>query len=296
MADSIERVGVVGPGHMGRAFATNLIDDGYDVVVFGRHVERTREQFGSRAVAALADLRDCDVVVTSLPDDDALTDVALGEDGLVSVLKHGATHVSTSTVSPGASRRVADAHRGAGQAYLAMPVLGNPTFATERKLYLLIAGESAAQDRVTPMLDRLGQRSFVLGEDPGLANLMKLAANALTAITLQSMGEVLALLEKGGVDGHLAFDTLTNSMFDGHVHLSYGSKIVEKQYTPPGLAVPLALKDVRLALIEAEHTSVPMPATSLVHDRLVAMQSRGWAGLDWSALGQYALDEAGLGD
>jgi len=296
MADSIKRVGVVGPGHMGSAFAKNLTEDGYEVSVFGRHFERTREQFGSRAVSSLADLGNCEAVFTSLPDDDALFDVALGDGGLVSALKDGAVHVSTSTVSPGAARRVAAAHRDAGQSYVAVPVLGNPTFASERKLYLLMAGDPSVLDSVGPMVNRLGQRSFVIGEDPGLANLMKLAANALTATTLQCMGEVLALTEKGGIDGHLAFDTLTHSMFDGHVHISYGSKIVNKEYTPPGLAVPLALKDIRLALAEAEHTSAPMPATSLVHDRLVAMLARGWDGLDWSALGKLALDEAGLED
>jgi 3-hydroxyisobutyrate dehydrogenase-like beta-hydroxyacid dehydrogenase len=62
------------------------------------------------------------------------------------------------------------------------------------------------------------------------------------------------------------------------------------------MAVPLATKDLRLALAEAEHEAVPMPAASLVHDRLVAMAARGWSDLDWSALGLLAEAEAGLGD
>jgi 3-hydroxyisobutyrate dehydrogenase-like beta-hydroxyacid dehydrogenase len=62
------------------------------------------------------------------------------------------------------------------------------------------------------------------------------------------------------------------------------------------MAVPLATKDLRLALAEAEHEAVPMPAASLVHDRLVAMAARGWSGLDWSALGLLAAVEAGLDD
>jgi 3-hydroxyisobutyrate dehydrogenase-like beta-hydroxyacid dehydrogenase len=123
---------------------------------------------------------------------------------------------------------------------------------------------------------------------------MKVAANALTALTLPSMGEVLALLRKGGMDSHTAFDVLTGSLFDGRVHKTYGGKIVDSRYSPPGMTVPLAVKDLRLALAEAEHMSVPMPATSLVHDRLVATVARGWAALDWSALGLLAETEAGL--
>jgi 3-hydroxyisobutyrate dehydrogenase-like beta-hydroxyacid dehydrogenase len=110
------------------------------------------------------------------------------------------------------------------------------------------------------------------------------------------MGEVLALMRKGGVDGHLAFDVLTNSLFDSRVHKSYGQKIVDGRYTPPGMTAPLAIKDLRLALAEAERAAVPMPAAALVHDRLVAMVARGWADLDWSALGLLAAVDAGLDD
>jgi 3-hydroxyisobutyrate dehydrogenase-like beta-hydroxyacid dehydrogenase len=77
---------------------------------------------------------------------------------------------------------------------------------------------------------------------------------------------------------------------------SYGGKIVEGRFSPAGMAVPLATKDLRLALAQAEHTAVPMPVASLVHDRLVAMAARGWSDLDWSALGLLAKADAGLGD
>ena len=293
---SVKRVGVVGLGHMGHAFAVNLVQDGYQVLACDRDAERARALSGARAAAELADLASCDVVLTSLPDDDALAAVALGAGGLVAALAPGAVHISMSTVSPGISRRVAEAHARRKQDYVAAPVLGNPDFARERKLFVLAAGSRAALEKVRPLLQRLGQHLFVIGEDPGLANLMKLGANTLIATTLECMGEVLALLQKGGIGGRLAFDVLTNSLFDSRVHKSYGGKIVEGRFSPAGMAVPLATKDLRLALAEAEHTAVPMPAASLVHDRLVAMAARGWSDLDWSALGLLAEVEAGLGD
>ena len=289
-------VGVVGLGHMGRAFAANLLEDGYQVSVYDRDPSRTAALTGARAVAQLADLAGCDMVLTSLPDDDALVAVALGPGGLADILAPDAVHISTSTVSSGASRRVAEEHARHQQEYVAAPVLGNPDFARERKLFVLVAGPRAVLEKIRPMLERLGQRVFVVGEDAALANLVKLAANVLTATTLECMGEVLALLRKGGVDGHLAYDVLTNSLFDSRVHKTYGGKIVEGRYSPPGMAVPLATKDLRLALAEAEHAAVPMPAASLVHDRLVAMAARGWSELDWSALGLLAAVDAGLDD
>jgi len=90
------------------------------------------------------------------------------------------------------------------QDYVAAPVLGNPDFAKARKLFVLAAGPPSALEKVRPLLERLGQRVFVIGEDAGLANLVKLAANVLTATTLECMGEVLTLMRKGGLDAHLA--------------------------------------------------------------------------------------------
>jgi len=215
---------------------------------------------------------------------------------LAGVLAPNAVHISTSTVSPPLSRRVAEEHARRRQDYVAAPVLGNPDFARARKLFVLAAGPPTALEKVRPLLERLGQRLFIIGEDAALANLVKLAANVLTATTLECMGEVLALLRKGGVGRHLAYDVLTNSLFDSRVHKTYGGKIVNERYSPPGMAVPLAIKDLRLALAEAERAAVPMPAASLVHDRLVGMAARGWEGLDWSALGLLAAVDAGLND
>ena len=290
------RVGVVGLGHMGHAFAVNLVEDGHQVLVYDRDPKRAAEVTGARAAAHLADFALCDVVLTSLPDDEALAAVALGPEGLASILPPNAVHISTSTVSPTISRRVAEEHARQRQDYVAAPVLGNPDFARERKLFVLAGGPRSALKQVRPLLERLGQRLFVIGEDAALANLVKLAANVLTATTLECMGEVLALLRKSGVDRHLAYDVLTGSLFDSRVHKTYGGKIVEEHYSPPGMAVPLAIKDMRLALAEAEREAVPMPAASLVHDRLVAMMARGWNELDWSALGLLAAVDAGLGD
>ena len=294
----IRRVGVVGLGHMGHALAANLLQDGYQVVAFDANRERTMALRSIGAVPAdrLGDLAGCDVVVTSLPNDDALSEVALGPEGLAAVLAAEAVHISTSTVSPALSRRVAEEHARHHQDYVAAPVLGNPDFARDRKLFVLAGGEQSALAKVRPLLERFGQRLFVIGEDPALANLMKLASNVLTATTLECMGEVLALLRKGGVDRHHAFDVLTNSMFDSRVHKAYGGKIVEERYGPPNFPAPLAMKDLRLALAEAERLAVPMPAASLTHDNLVAMMARGWADLDWSALGLLAAVDAGLSD
>ena len=290
-------VGVLGLGHMGDAFARNLLEDGRRVVAYDRDAARSAalREAGAEPATRPDDLAVCDVVLTSLPDDSVVEAVALGEDGLTKVLRPGAVHLSMSTISPGLSRRLSSEHAAKGQGFVAAPVLGNPDLARERKLFVLAGGRPDYLDKVRPLLERLGQRLFVIGEDAGQASLMKLAGNVLTATTLETMGEVLALLRKGGVDPHTAFDVLTNSLFDSKVHRTYGGKIVDERYRPAGMTAPLAVKDLRLALAEAEHEAVPMPCASIVRDRLVGVMARGWSDYDWSALGLLAAWEAGLG-
>jgi 3-hydroxyisobutyrate dehydrogenase-like beta-hydroxyacid dehydrogenase len=294
--DRVTRVGVIGLGHMGDVFARNLMETGYQVSVFDRQAERRASlvEAGARAMESLADTSGLEAVITSLPNDEAVTAVALGEGGLVATLDKGAVHISMSTISPGLSRRLAQQHANAGQGFAAAPVLGNPDLARARGLFGITSGVRADVEKVTPLLGQLTQRVFYLSEDAGAADLMKLAGNALTAITMQSLGEVFALLRKQGVDPHQAFEVLTGSLFDGKVHKAYGGKIVDERYLPAGMAAVMAAKDLRLVLAEAETARVPMPAVGLVHDRIVAVMARGWSDLDWSALGLLAAAESGL--
>jgi len=84
------------------------------------------------------------------------------------------------------------------------------------------------------------------------------------------MGEVLALPQKGGINAHTAFQVLTGSLFDGKVHKTYGGKIVDSHYSPPGMTAPLAVKDLRLALAE----SYQLPALLVLGSHFAARESR----------------------
>ena len=291
-------VGIVGLGRMGRVFTNLLIGGGVQVTAYDIDADKVKaaSQDGAIPASTIHDFSRCEVVLTSLPDEDAIRSVVLSGSGLASVLPPGTIHLSTSTIGVAFCRELDAAHRERGQMLVAMPVLGNPDLAAQRGLFILLGGPQDTIARCSGLIELLGQRSFHVAEEPWLANAMKLAANMLTAATLQSMGEAFAFLEKAGIPPRKAQEILTGSLFDGRVHKVYGGKIVEHHYTPPGMTVPLAAKDLRLLLAEAERSHVPMPVASLLHDRLVAVEGRGWSDLDWSALGRLAAFEAGTVD
>jgi 3-hydroxyisobutyrate dehydrogenase-like beta-hydroxyacid dehydrogenase len=198
-----------------------------------------------------------------------------------------------STISSATASLLASEHAIGGQGYVAAPVFGNPDAAKARELFIVAAGAPADIERCRPLLDSLGQRTFVIGADPAQANLVKLLGNMMTATTLEMLGEVVAVIRKRGLDPKIFLDIITSTMFGGRAHKIYGTKIVTQSYAP-GFLMTLAFKDVRLALAEAESAGAPMPSVGVVRDRMVAGISRGYTDLDWSALGLIAAEEAGL--
>jgi 3-hydroxyisobutyrate dehydrogenase-like beta-hydroxyacid dehydrogenase len=205
----------------------------------------------------------------------------------------GAIHLSMSTISTAAASLLASEHARNGQSYVAAPVFGNPDAAKARQLFIIAAGRSTDVIRCQPILDNLGQRTFVVGTDPQEANLVKLLGNMMSATALEMLGEVVAVVRKRGLDPRPFVDVMTATMFGGRAHKIYGDKIAKQTYAP-GFVLPLVLKDVRLALAEAEKAGVPMPSVGVVRDRLITGIARGYGDLDWTVLALIAEEEAGL--
>jgi 3-hydroxyisobutyrate dehydrogenase-like beta-hydroxyacid dehydrogenase len=285
-------IGFVGLGHMGTAMAANLAASGCRVAAYVRRPDQMGFLIGLglRPTLEFASLFDCGIVISMLPDDAAVRDVAKG---LASGLKDGAIHLSMSTISTATASRLAAEHARYGQSYVAAPVFGNPDAARARQLFIVAAGAPADVERCQPLFDRLGQKTFVIGNDPSQANLVKLLGNMMTATTLEMLGEVVAVALKRGLDPKAFIDIMTSTMFGGRAHKIYGDKIVSQSYAA-GFVLPLVLKDVRLALAEAESAAAPMPSVDVVRHRLITGIARGYADLDWSALGLIAAQEAGL--
>jgi|SRR5579862_4251679 len=293
-------IGFVGLGRMGSAMAANLAAAGHRVIAYVRHQDQLDRlaKIGLDPTVDITKLFGCEIVISMLPDDDAVRAVVFGnadahDEGLASRLLPGAIHLSMSTISTAAASNVAREHARRKQGYVAAPVFGNPDAAKAHLLYIIAAGEPDDVERCRPLLDVIGQRTFVVGTNPPAANLIKLLGNMMTATTLEVLGETVALFRKRGLDPKTFIDIMTNTMFGGTVHRNYGDRLVRESYTP-GFVMPLALKDVRLALAEADNSGVPMPSVEVVRDRLTTGIARGYGDLDWTALGLIAAQEAGV--
>ena len=289
-------VGFIGLGQMGSAMAANLIKAGHGVAVYNRTPSKTQALVDQGAQAAGHVPGACrgDAVITMLADDKAVESVAFGEDGIIASLAAGAVHISSSTISVALSERLAAAHAAASQRFVAAPVFGRPDAAAAGKLFIVACGAPEAVTACLPLFEAMGQKTFVMSDRPEAANLVKLSGNFLIAAVIESLGEAMALVAKGGIDRRHYVEFLTSTLFNAPVYKTYGGLIAEKKFEPAGFAAPLGLKDVRLVLAAAEALRVPLPLASLLRDRFLTLLAAGGDALDWSAISQLAAKDAGV--
>ena len=289
------RIGFIGLGNMGAGMAANLLKAGHEVTAYNRSqgkVAALAEQ-GAKPAKSVAETCDGDIVITMLANDDAVDAVTFGDDGIIASLRPDTTHVSSSTISVALSERLTAAHAEAGQRFVAAPVFGRPEAAAAAKLFVVAAGTAATLQEISPVFDAIGQRTFVVSEQPKAANLVKLSGNFLIASVIESLGEAMALVSKAGVDKNEYLEILTSTLFGAPAYKTYGRLIARNEFEPAGFAAELGHKDVRLVLAAGEALQTPLPIASLLRDRFLTLLANGGGSLDWSAIGALSAWEAG---
>jgi 3-hydroxyisobutyrate dehydrogenase-like beta-hydroxyacid dehydrogenase len=249
---------------------------------------------GARVSADISGACKGQAVFTMLANDESAEDVALAPEGILESLAPAAIHISSSTISVELSGRLARTHADAGQGFVAAPVFGRPDVAEAGNLFVVAAGPPNVVEAITPLLDAIGQKTFVIAETPQTANMVKLSGNFLLASVIEALGEAMALVSKGGVDKHQYLELLTSTLFGAPVYKTYGALIADEKFEPAGFAAPLGQKDIRLLLAAAEDLHVPLPLASLLRDRFLALLAHNGEKLDWSAIGGLAARDAGM--
>jgi 3-hydroxyisobutyrate dehydrogenase-like beta-hydroxyacid dehydrogenase len=290
-------IAFIGLGSMGSPMARNLIKAGHQLAVYNRTRSRAEEMEteGARVASAPHEaVEGAEVLVTMLADDQAVRSILFEPGNAIEHLPPGALHISMSTISVALSRALTAAHKQREQHYLAATVLGRPDAAAAGQLFVIAAGAPGQIQKAQPLLDVMGQKTFVAGEDPAAANVLKLATNFLITTVIESLAEAFALVRKQGLDPKAYLDFLTGSLFSAPVYKNYGALVAENKFDQVGFKLPLGLKDNRLVAAAAEEVGVPMPLASLIHDRFVAAMAGGLEQADWAAFARIAYQQAGL--
>lgn len=280
---------------MGWPMARNLLRSGHEVIVYNRTRAKAEELAKEGAhIAEHPAAITADIAITMVADDAALEQIVFDSQGLMAGLPRDGIHVSMSTISAALARRLAQAHRERGQTLVSAPVFGRPEAAEAAKLFIVAAAPAPVVERCRPLFDVMGQKTFTVGEEPVMANVVKLSGNFMIAAVIECLGEAYALGRKYGLPAETMYEVFTNSLFAAPVYKTYGAIIAQQKWEPAGFRLKLGLKDARLALAAADSAAVPMPVASFIHDSFLSAMARGMGEQDWSALAKLAAERAGL--
>ncbi len=264
-----EVIGFVGLGQMGQPMALNLLKAGFEIRVFDLHEERVAPlvALGAYQAFRLGEVTEPGGIVLSMvPDDRALLQVALGEGGILRRIGQEGIHISLSTISPEVSAQIARLYEHQGSHYLVATVLGRPEVAEAAHLSIFLSGNPAAKARVLPLLRVLGSKVYDLGERVEEANVVE---------------------QWGAERGQFLRMLVESPLFKGEVYEGYGSMIGGRDYSDARFPVTMGLKDVELVLQTAEQVAVPLPYARIVHEHLLAAKTAGRSYEDWSVLADF---------
>jgi 3-hydroxyisobutyrate dehydrogenase-like beta-hydroxyacid dehydrogenase len=273
---------LIGLGNMGTAFAERLLDGGYDLLVYNRTAAKANPLAarGAAVVDTAEELAErVDVVLTSLPNDEALESVA---EEVVGAMRPDGVLVDLSTVSPGASARVAGLAEEASVAYLRAPVSGNPTVVRSGNLSFIVSGPREALDRVEPVLKTIGPTVHYVG-DAEQARIVKLALNLMIAGLAQLMSEALVLAEASDVSRQDLLETMGSSAV-GAPFVKYKTEPLLHDDFSATFTTALMEKDIDLILDAAKQAGLELPVAQEMKSLLRATAEAGYADDDFMAL------------
>jgi 3-hydroxyisobutyrate dehydrogenase-like beta-hydroxyacid dehydrogenase len=285
MADNPERVGFVGLGIMGAPMARQLVDAGFEVVVYTRtreKAERFAEEHGARAAATPAEAAEgADAFITMLPDAPQVEEVLFGEHGAAEALPEGAIVVDMSTTSPTSSRVIAK--RLAPRPYLEAPVSGSKPGAEAGTLTIFAGGGPEEFEQALPLFEAMGERIVHVGP-LGHGQMAKLLTNAMGAVNATMVAEAVRAAKAAGLDRDAFLEVAAASAGASAMLTLKAPLMFDERYEPALFKLEHMLKDVRHTIEEARALGIELRAGALAEGRYAAAAEAGHGEEDFAAV------------
>ncbi|MCH5462316.1 NAD(P)-dependent oxidoreductase [Lactobacillus sp. LC28-10] len=274
------KLGFIGTGVMGGAIAAHLLDAGNELVVYNRTKSKTDALVEKGATwldtpAKVAEQADVIFSMVGYPTD--VESIYFGDQGVFSTLTAGKTVVDMTTSTPTLAEKIAVKAEELGAHALDAPVSGGDVGARNATLTVMVGGDKATYDKIEPLFEEVGQKVHLFGS-AGKGQHTKMANQIMIAGTMTGTVEMMVYAQHAGLNMTDVLATLSSGGADNWSMDNYAPRILKGDYTP-GFFAKHFLKDLRIALDEAEKMKLDLPATKLAKQLYETM-----------------VDEKGLGD
>jgi 2-hydroxy-3-oxopropionate reductase len=281
----MQHIGFIGLGLMGRPMAKNLLKAGFQLTVHSRS-RRSVDEVAALGATTAASPREVaaasEVMITMVPDAPDVEAVVGGPDGILAGAKAGLIHIDMSTISPVATRRIAEMEKKAGVTHLDAPVSGGTVGAEAGTLSIMAGGDEAAFSACQPIFAAMGKKITYMGPS-GAGQTTKACNQIMTGGIYAVMAEALVLAAKSGLDPAKVVDVLSSGAARCWALEVRAPKILKRELNP-GFKASMQYKDLNIVAETARAEGVPTPVTALVREMYSAMLVAGNGELDNSAV------------
>jgi len=286
---SKSRIGFIGLGIMGQHMAAHLLAAGYPLAVYNRSSDKAAALVAKGAVACTNPAQvaqQSDVIITMVGYPSDVEQVWLGAEGIIAHARD-ALLIDMTTSSPALAKRLAEASAKAGHQAIDAPVSGGDVGARDAKLSIMVGGEASAFDRALPILQCMGTNIVHMG-GAGAGQHTKMSNQIVIASTIMGVCEGLAYAKGAGLDSAALLQCIGGGAAGGFQLNVMGARIAKGDFAP-GFFIEHFLKDLGIALAEAEAMGIDLPGASLARKLYNDMADKGRGRLGTQALFQLYM-------
>jgi 3-hydroxyisobutyrate dehydrogenase len=291
-----QRIGFIGLGNMGAGMAERLAESGYQVTVYNRTKEKAEgaEKLGARVADSPAEAaREADVVMLSLANQDVVRSMLYGDGGVFGSLPEGGYVVDMSTVPPEFCVETAEKAKNAGYRALEACVYGAPFHARSGELRVMVGGDQADYEAISPILSTIGKQVTLMGGH-GMGATMKIVLNMLMGIQMPALAEAVVFGERAGLEREKILEAINGTGYSSPVMNLRCPMMAERRFLPPLFRLDLMRKDMMLLLERSQQLGIPMPVSESAYTTLTAATAQGLGELDVAAIVAFQERMAGM--
>ncbi len=281
----MKKIGFIGLGIMGKPMAKNLLNAKFPLYFYTRRPETETEFVEAGAIACsspkeLASM--VDVMITMVPTTHDVEEVIFGKNGIVHTATPGSIVIDMSTISASATKKFAEKLAQHQIDMLDAPVSGGEQGAINGSLSIMVGGKEEVLSKVKKIFSAMGKQIVHIG-DHGAGQTAKACNQIIIAETIIAVDEALRLAKKSGVDPAKVREALLGGFAASRVLEVHGKRMLDGNYEP-GFKASLHRKDMHLALDEAHHAGVYIPAAKYAMQCIDQLVMKGHSNLDSSAI------------
>jgi 3-hydroxyisobutyrate dehydrogenase-like beta-hydroxyacid dehydrogenase len=284
------KVGIIGLGNLGLEIARNLIQSDFDVYGYRRSDLDHFVKIGGKSCSSPVELSQVsDVILTCLPDSQALNDVFSGEDGILSGLKKGQIVVEMSTIPIQAKRVQFELLQSLGGSMLDCTVSGNPNFMSDRKAALFVSGDLSEFEKCLPLLEGITSDVRFVGNF-GCGSALKAIATTLVSVHTLVAAEVMVMGKCAGLDRETVFEAISGTQASSAMFETRGKSMVDGSY-PKTAGLKKYYNNIEMALTFASESGGEFPLLSAMSECFAEAIDKGYGDVDYAAIYDFLSDE-----